>query len=125
MGFDHNGPKGANFIDPTGTSPAVRWEDEEEVERWFEALRDAVKDLRGAGRDRARSRRKRVLSRAEAGRQIGESSERALRLVGVGEAGWRKRRSPHAPDPMPEQGSSGDDPPFSSSRPITSPGAAG
>ena len=123
MGFEHEGPDGANFSDQVCRQPAVRWEDAAEVERWFKAVQDAVKDLRGAGRDRARSRRKRVLSRAEAGRQIGSSSKRALSLLGAGEAGWRARLSPY-PDPGPEQGPREDAPPVSSSRP-TPPDRAG
>jgi hypothetical protein len=116
MGFEHDCTKRANFSDQGCGQPAVRWEDAAEVDRWFEAVREAVKDLRGAGRDRARSRRKRVLSRSEAGRQIGDSSKRALSLLGAGEAGWRARFSPY-PDPGPEQGAREEAPPVSSSRP--------
>ena len=120
MGFEHEGPGGANFSDQVCGGAAVRWEDAAEVERWFEALNEAVKDLRGAGRDRARSRRKRVLSRAEAGRQIGESSKRALSLVSAGEAGWRGRVSSSDPGPGPEGGPAEEAPPVSSSRPTPS-----
>jgi hypothetical protein len=124
MGFEHEGPGRANFGDQVSGGAAVRWEDAGEVERWFEAVREAVKDLRGAGRDRARSRRKRVLSRAEAGRQIGDSSKRALSLLRAGEAGWRGRPSPLDLGPGPEDGSREEAPPVSSSRP-TSPDRAG
>jgi hypothetical protein len=119
MGFDHEGPGGANFDDQVCGRPAVQWEDAAEVERWFEAVRDAVKDLRGAGRDRSRRRRKRVLSRFEASRQVGESSKRALSLLSAGETGWRSRFSPCDPGRGPERGPKEDDPPFSSSRPTT------
>ena len=119
MGFDHNSPKRAKFSDPTCGQAAVRWDDAEEVQRWFEAMEEAVRDLRGAARDRVRRKRGRVLSRHEAKRQVGESSKRSLSLLKAGEAGWRGRLGPRDPDPAPGEGSREDDPPFSSSRPIT------
>ena len=61
MGFEHEGPGGANFGDHSCGQPVVRWEDAAEVRRWFEALKDAVKDLRGAARDRVRPRRQRII----------------------------------------------------------------
>jgi hypothetical protein len=117
MGFDHDCPGGANFDDQTCGRPAVQWEDAAEVRRWFDALKDAVKDLRGAARDRSRRKRKRVLSRFEAGRQVRASSKRALSLLRAGEAGWRERFSPCDPGSGPERGSGEDAPPVSSSRP--------
>lgn len=38
MGFDHNGPKRAKNSDATCGQAAVRWDDAEEVQRWFEAM---------------------------------------------------------------------------------------
>jgi hypothetical protein len=117
MGFEHEGPEGANFRDTCAPQP-VRWEDREEVRRWLRALREVVKDLRAAGRDRVRRKRKRVLSRHEAGRQLGDAWSRTERLLLAGEAGLG--RAPHDPEPLPE-GGPGDEPPFSSSRPTSTP----
>jgi hypothetical protein len=117
MGFEHEGPAGANFRDSSCAPQAVQWEDGEEVRRWLEALGEAVKDLRAAGRDRARPKRRRVLSRHEAGRQLGDAWSRAARLLRAGEAGLG-RIVPCEPEPAPEGGPE-DEPPFSSHRPTT------
>ena len=116
MEFEHEGPEGANFRD-TCTVQAVRWEDGEEVRRWFGALGEAVRDMRAAGRDRVRGKRKRVLSRHEAGRQLGDAWCRTTRLLRAGEAGLG-RLVPREPEPPPEGGAE-DEPPCSGSRPIT------
>jgi hypothetical protein len=41
MGFEHEGPEGVNFNNQGCGQPAVRWEDAAEVDRWFEAVRQA------------------------------------------------------------------------------------
>jgi hypothetical protein len=87
MGFDHDGPEGANFKG-TGALQAVRWEDKEEVRQWLAALREVVNDLGGAGLDQARRKRHRKMSRQEASQQIDEASERADRLIEAAEAGF-------------------------------------
>jgi hypothetical protein len=119
MGFDHEGPDGANFRDSSCVPQPVRWEDGEEVRRWLRALREVVKDLRAAGRDRVCRKRKRVLSRHEAGRQLDDAWGRTERLLQAGEAGLG-RLVPHEAEPPPE-GGAGDEPPFSSNRPTPSP----
>lgn len=122
MGFDHNCPEGANFGDSSFVPRPVRWEDAAEVRRWFSALEEGVKDLRGAARDRVRRKRHRVLSRHEARRQV-LAAERALAaLLQAGLAGWP---APREPDPEPGEGSPEGDPPFSSRRPTTPPERAG
>ena len=115
MGFDHEGPDGANFRDRCALQ-VVRWEDKEEVRHWLDALREVMKDLRGAGRDRMRRKRHRVLSRHEAGRQLGEAWERGDRLLQAGEAGLGRLSLCRI---APPEG--GDEPPCSSSRPIGTP----
>ena len=119
MGFEHKGPEGANIGDTRGVR-GVRWEDREEVRGWLRLLLEAAKELRAAGRDRVRRKRGRVLSRHEAGRQLGDSWRRVKRLVQAGEAGL-DGLMPREPEPLPEKGSDGDEPPFSSSRPTTTP----
>jgi hypothetical protein len=115
MGFEHEGPDGANFGDSTSGRQGVRWEDREEARRWFRRLLEAAKDLRGAGRDRVRPKRRRVLSRHEAGRQLKSSWEMVEGLIEAGEVGFERFVS-RGPSPEPE-GPSEEGPPFSSSRP--------
>jgi hypothetical protein len=124
MGFDHEGPDGSNFRD-TSASQAIRWEDRDEARRWLLALLEAVKDLRAAARDRVRRKRRRVLSRHEARRQIAEAWGRIERLVQAAEAGL-EGIGPRDPDPQPEggEGGGGDAPPFSSRRPTNPPETA-
>jgi hypothetical protein len=122
MGFDHEGPGGANFGD-TRASKAVQWEDRDEARRWLLALLEAVKDLRAAARDRVRRKRRRVLSRCEARRQIAEAWHRIERLVQAAEAGLGGP-GPSEPEPQPEAGPGEDAPPFSGRRPTTPPETA-
>jgi hypothetical protein len=122
MGLDHEGPGGANFGD-TSASQAVRWEDRDEVRRWLLAVLEAVKDLRAAARDRVRRKRRRVLSRYEARRQIRDSWDRIERLVRAAEAGL-EGMGPREPEPQPEGGTGEDAPPFSNRRPTTPPETA-
>jgi hypothetical protein len=117
-----DGRSGANFRD-TSAPQAVQWEDREEVRRWLRALLEVVKDLRAAARDRARRKRRRVLSRAEARRQIGDAWRRIARLVRAGEAGL-DGIGPCDPEPPPEGGTGEDAPPFSSRRPTPPPETA-
>ena len=49
MGFEHEGPGGANFGDSTSGREGVRWEDREEGRRWFRALLEAAKRPAGGG----------------------------------------------------------------------------
>ena len=122
MKYDHEGPAGAKFGAGSCVVQAVRWEDREAVERWFGALLEAMKDLRGAARDRARCKQKRVLSRAEARRQIDASSEQLFCLVEAGAKGFGV--SPHGPDPLQalREGGGGEDaPPVSGKRPRSTP----
>jgi hypothetical protein len=123
MGFDHKRPKGANFKDTTSAPRPVRWEDEDDVQAWFSALREGVADLRGAARDRVRRKRQRVLSRHEARRQVLAASRSLAALLEAGQAGFGGS-APRDPDPLPEGGTGEDEPPFSSKRPIPSPETA-
>jgi hypothetical protein len=122
MGFEHEGPGGANFRD-TSARKALNWEDQDEARRWLLALLAAVKDLRGAARDRVRRKRRRVLSRYEARRQIAEAWRRVEELVRAGEAGLGGP-GPVEPEPQPEGGAGEDAPPFSSRRPTNPPETA-
>ena len=117
MEFEHEGPGGANFGD-TSAPKAVNWEDREEARRWLLRLLEVMKDLRGAARDRVRRKRRRVLSRYEARRQIAEAWRRIMMLMRAGEAGLGEP-GPREPEPQPEGG--GDEPPFSSRRPTSTP----
>ena len=122
MGFDHEGPDGANFGDTSGPQ-AVRWDDRDAARRWLLAVLAAGKDLRAAARDRVRRKRRRVRSRHEARRQIGEAWRRIMTLVRAAEAGLAGV-GPREPEPSPEGGPGEDAPPFSSSRPTTPPETA-
>jgi hypothetical protein len=113
MGFEHEGPEGVNGGDLCGEQ-GVRWEDRKSVRRWLTALEEAVKDLRAAGRDRMQRPRRRVLSRHEASRQLGEAWKRTAKLLRAGEAGL----GPREPEP-PVGGGPEDEPPQSGSRAIT------
>jgi hypothetical protein len=62
------------------TSPAA-------VLRWLAALRSCAGDIAAAGRDATLPPRDRVLSRAEARRQIDEGEQAIKRLIEVGYAG--------------------------------------
>ena len=123
MKFEHEGPDGANFRD-TSASKAVRWEDRDEARRWLLALLVVMKDLRGAARDRVRRKRRRVLSRYEARRQIADAWRRLMAMIRAAEAGL-DGPGPREPEPLPEEGTGGDAPPFSSRRPTNPPEAAG
>ena len=113
----HDGLEEAKFRDTCGL-PAVCWEDKESVWEWFSAVEEAAKDLHGAAKDRARSKGKRVLSRAEARRQIDDSSEHLFCLVEAGKRGFG--RPPQAPEPEREGGGE-DAPPLSGKRPRSTP----
>ena len=120
MKDDHKGPKGGKFMDPSCVPPAVPWGDEASVRRWFSALREGVKDLRGAARDRVRRKKERVLSRYEARRQIVDASQQLLWLLEAGEAGF-DGPAPHEPEGALEGGGGDEPPPLSGKRPRSTP----
>lgn len=81
-------PPGVIATDPSSTlttRDAVRWDDLDDIRLWLAALRAAVDDALGAGKDAARPRRDRMLSRAEARRKI-EAAELTIEaLLNAGE----------------------------------------
>jgi hypothetical protein len=80
MGCVEERPRGANFR-------AVCWEDAGEVRRWLSVLREQVDDLHAAARDQVRKKRRRVLSRYEAGRTIRAAGRAITELLDAAEAG--------------------------------------
>ena len=117
MKEQHNCLDEVNFLETCGLR-AVRWEDEGSRGCWLCAVEEAVKDLLGAARDRSRSKHKRVLSRAEARRQIDASGEELVSLIEAAKRGFGK--PPQAPEPSREGGGE-DAPPLSGKRPRSTP----
>jgi hypothetical protein len=64
-------------------------EDMEQVKAWALLLKDALDDMAAAGDEATRPRSQRVLSKAEARRQLFESWTKALQLLGALQRGAR------------------------------------
>jgi hypothetical protein len=84
-------PEGAKFR-------AVAWEDAGEVRRWLLALEEQADDLHAAAWDRVRDKRRRVLSRHEAGRKVCAAGRAIRQLLEAAKAGLRP---PPLLDPLP------------------------
>jgi hypothetical protein len=108
-------PEGAKFR-------AVRWEDPAEVERWLGALQDNVAEVQAAARDRVRKKRERVLSRAEARRQVRAAGRAIARLFEAAQAGLGPS-DPFDPVPSPNEPDAGEagESPSSARRPVAPP----
>ncbi len=83
----HETPQEGQGMDPSADRPALNWQDPEEVERWFEALRDAILDGLAAGQDATRRLKKRLFSRHEARRRIDEAEQNVLALLDAAKRG--------------------------------------
>jgi hypothetical protein len=93
MGYVEERPLGAKFR-------AVCWEDAGEVRRWLIALLAQVNDLEAVARDRVREKRKRVLSRHEARRQVRAAGRAIGQLLEAAKAGLRPSEPPEPPEPL-------------------------
>ena len=123
MKSKHNRPDGVNFWVGGSAPRRVRWEDEADVRRWFEALWEAVKDLRGAARDRVRRKERRVLSRFEARRQIATANRELFWLLQAAGVGL-ETLAPRGLAPLDDEEEQEDAPPHSGKRPRTTPSDA-
>lgn len=80
MDENDNGPK-------SGRVPvtSLTWSDPERVRLWLKALREAIDDGFAAGEDATRRFRRRVLSRAEARRQLRQAEKSIDKLFELAE----------------------------------------
>ena len=73
--------------------PPLRWDDADRARAWVTDLREQILDALAAGEDAARPARRRVLSRAEAGRKLRAAKRSILALLDAAEAGLPARQS--------------------------------
>jgi len=106
-------PLGAKFR-------AVCWEDLDDVRRWLRALEEQVSDLHGVAGDRVREKRRRVLSRHEAGRKVRAAWRAIIQLFEAAKAGFRPPE-PFGPPPSPPPSSEESEAPFSERRVLEPP----
>jgi hypothetical protein len=99
MGCVDERPPGAKFR-------AVCWDDPEEIRRWLSVFEEQTNELHAAARDRVRKKRKRVLSRHEAGRKVRAAWRALTQLLEAAKAGLRQAppvEPPPSPPPPPEE----------------------